>query len=171
MIWSGKQIASIIWRTLQLKMKLWLISEILSVINLQEFWMTKDVNLSEFYSSFIFFTSLMSFLNDTLLTLFMLIILQKLLIQNDHHLLDKETLCWNWLSSTMKIRQSGHLKRSWIYDIQNQTIIFSTKFADLTVILILPGIMQMAMSFKTCLKFYMNIIHDTLTSQIHSLLN
>ena len=152
-------------------MKSWLISETLLVINLQGFWMIKNVNFSEFYSSFTSFTSLMFFLNNMSLISFMLMILLKLLIQSDHHLLSKKTPCQNQQSSIMKTRQSGCLRRSWIYDIQNWAVIFNIRFADLIVILILPDITQMMMSFKMCLKLYMNIMHNISTSQIHSLLN
>ena len=152
-------------------MKSWLISETLSAINLQELWMTKNVNLSEFYSSSTSFTNLTFLLNDTSLTPSMLVILLKLLIQSDHHLLSKGTPCQNQQSSTMRTRQNGHLKRSWIHNIQDQIIIFSTRFTDLIVILILSGIMQTAMSFRTHSKFYTNIMHNILTGQIHSLLN
>ena len=133
--------------------------------------MIRNVDLSEFYSSFTSSISLMSLLNDTSLTSFMLTILQELLIQSNHHLLGKGTPCQSQQSSTMKTRQSEHLRRSWICDIQNQAVTFSTKFADLTVTLILFDIMQMTTSFRICLKFYMNIMCDTLTNQIHSLLN
>ena len=133
--------------------------------------MTKDVNFLEFYSSFTSSTSLMSFLNGIPLTPFMLATLLKLLIQSDHHLLSKGTPCWNQQSSTTKTRQSEHLRRFWIHNIQNQTVIFSTKFADLTVILILSDITQIMMSFKTHLKFYINIMHDILISWVCSLLN
>ena len=113
----------------------------------------------------------MSLLNNMSLTLFMLAILQELLIQSNHHLLGKGTPCWNWQSSTMRIRQSGYLRRFWIHNIQDQAVTFNTRFAGLIVILILSGIMQMAMSSGTCLKPYMNIMCDTLISQVHSLLN
>ena len=133
--------------------------------------MIKDVNLSEFYNSFIFFISLIFLLNGTSLTFFMLIILQELLIQSNHHLLGKRTLCWSWQSSMTKTRQSECLRKFWICDIQNQVVIFNTKFTSLTVTLILSSITQTATSFRTCLKFYINIICDTLTSQVCSLLN
>ena len=152
-------------------MKSWSISETLSVIDLQGLWITKDVNFSEFYSSFISFINLMFLLNDISLTSFILMTLQKLLIQNNHHLLSKGTLCWSQQSSMMKTRQSGCLRRSWIHDIQDQAVAFNTKFTDLIVILILPGITQMATNSRMCLKFYMNIMCNILTNQIHSLLN
>ena len=152
-------------------MKSWSISEILSVIDLQGLWMTRDVDLSGFYSNFTPFISLMSFLNGMLLTSFMLMILQELLIQSNHHLLGKGTPCQSWQSSMTKIRQSGCLRRSWIHNIQDQAVTFSTKFIGLTVTLILPGIMQTVTSSRTCLKLYMNIMCDILTNQVHSLLN
>ena len=152
-------------------MKLWSIFKILSVIDLQELWMTKNVNLLKFYSSFTSSTSLMSLLNDMPLTPSILMTLLKLPIQSDCHLLSKGTPCQNQQSSMTKTRQSGHLKKSWIYDIQNQIITFSIRFADLTVTLILSDIMQMMMNFKTYLKFYRNIMCDILTNQICSLLN
>ena len=133
--------------------------------------MTKSINLSEFYSSSTSFISLTSLLNDTSLTLSMLVTLLELSIQSNHHLPGKGTPCQNQQSSTTKIRQSGHLRRFWIHNIQDQTVTFSTKFTGLIVILILPGITQTAMSFRTHLRFYMNIMCDTLTSQVHSLLN
>ena len=152
-------------------MKSWLIFKTLSIINLQKFWMTKDVNLSEFYSSSIPSTSLMFPLNNMSLTSFMLATLLELLIQSDHHLLGKGTPHQNQQSSMMKTRQSGCLRRSWIHNIQNQVITFSIRFADLIVILILSGITQMAMSFRMCQKLYKNIMHIILTNQIYSLLN
>ena len=133
--------------------------------------MIKDVNLSEFYSSFIPPTSLMFLLNGMLLIFFMLIILQELPIQGDHHLLCKGTPCQSWQLSIMKTRWSECLRRFWICDIQDQAVVFSTKFTDLTVILILLNVMQMVMSFRMCLKLYMNIIRDILTNQVCSLLN
>ena len=133
--------------------------------------MTKDVNLSEFYSSFTLSTSLTSLLNDTPLTSFILAILQELLIQSNCHLLGKETPCQSQQSLMMKTRQSGRLRRFWIHDIQDWTVTFSIRFADLIVILILSDIMQMIMSFRTCLKFYMNITYDISINQICSLLN
>ena len=133
--------------------------------------MTKGVNLSEFYSSFTSFINLTFFLNDISLTPSISVILLKLSIQNNHHLLSKGTLCQNQQSSMTKTRQSKHLRRFWIHNIWNQTITFNIKFANLTVTLILSNIMQMMMSFRTCLKFYRNIMCDTLTSQIHSLLD
>ena len=147
-IWSSKQIADIAWRTLQLRMKSWLILETLSAIDLQGLWMTKGMNLLKFYSNFTSFTGLMSFLNDTPLTSFMLVILQELLIQSNCHLLSKGTLCQNQQSSTTKTRQSECLMRFWIHNIQNQTVTFSTRFINLIVILILPGIIQMMMIFR-----------------------
>ena len=152
-------------------MKSWSIPETLSAINLQGFWMTKDINLSRFYSSSTPSTNLMSLLNGTLQTSFMLVTLLKLLIQSNHHLLGKGTPHQNQQSSTMKTRQNGHLMRSWIHNIQNQAIGFNTKFTGLIVILILPGIMQMAMSSRTHWKPYKSIMHNTLTSQVCSLLN
>ena len=133
--------------------------------------MIKDMNLSEFYSSFISSTNLISFLNDILLKSFMSVILLELLIQSNCYLLGKGTLYQNQQSSMTKTRQSGCLRRFWIYDIQNQVITFSIKFTDLTVTLILSDIMQTVMNFRTHLKFYRNIMYDTLTNQIHSLLN
>ena len=133
--------------------------------------MTKDVNLLKFYNSFTSFINLMSLLNGMPLISFMPVTLLKLLIQSDHHLLNKETPCWNQQLSMTKTRQNGCLRRFWIYNIQNQTVIFNTRFADLIVILILFNIMLMMTSFKMCLKFYMNIMCDILTNQVHSLLN
>ena len=133
--------------------------------------MTKDVNLSGFYSSFTSSISLMFLLNGMPLTSFMLVTLLELLIQSNHHLLSKGTPCQNQQSSMTRTRQSGHLRRSWIHNIQDQAITFSTRFTDLIVILILPDITQTTMSFKTHSKFYMNIMHNTLTDQTHSLLN
>ena len=133
--------------------------------------MTKGVNLSKFYSSFTSFINLTFSLNDTSLTSFMLVILLKLLIQSDHHLLGKRTPHWSQQLSMTKTRQSGHLRRFWIYDIQNQTVTFNTRFADLTVTLILSDIIQIAMRFRIYLKLYINIMHDTLINQVHSLLN
>ena len=152
-------------------MKSWLILKILSVTDLQRLWIIKSVNLSEFYSSFISFINLMFFLNDTSLIFFMLATLQKLLIQNDCHLLGKEIPHQSQQSLIMKIRQSECLRRFWICDIQNQTVIFSIRFADLIVILILSGIIQMIMNSEMHLKFYMNITHNILTNQVCSLLN
>ena len=152
-------------------MKLWSTFKILSAINLQGLWIIKDMNLLEFYSSFISFISLIFLLNDTSLTPFILAILLELLIQSNHHLLGKGTLCQNQQSSTTKIRQSGHLRRFWIHNIQNQTVIFSIKFINLIVTLILLGIMQTAMNFRICQRLYMNIMHNTLINQICSLLN
>ena len=152
-------------------MKLWSISETLSVINLQELWMTKNVNFLEFYSSFTSFISLKSFLNNISLTSFILATLQELLIQSDCHLLSKGIPCQNQQSSITKIRQSECLRRFWICNIQNQAIAFNTKFADLTVTLILSDITQTVMSSKMHLKLYRNIMHDILTNQICSLLN
>ena len=129
------------------------------------------MNLLEIYSNFTPSISLTSLLNNTSLTSFMLVILLELLIQSNHHLLSKGIPCWNQQSSTMKIRQSGHLKRFWIHNIQNQIIIFNTKFADLIVILILSDIMQIAINFRIYWKLYMNIICNILTNQICSLLN
>ena len=129
------------------------------------------MDLSEFCSNFISFTNLISLLNGILLTFSMSVILWELLIQGDCHLLGKGTPCWNWLSLMMKTRQSGCLKRFWICDIQNQIVAFSTRFIELTVILILFDIMQMVISFKTCWKFYRNIMCVILTNQIHNLLN
>ena len=143
----------------------------MSAINLQKLWIIKNMNFSEFYSSFTSFISLTSLLNNIPLTFFMLVILLKLPIQNSYHLLSKGTPCWNQQSSMTKIRQNGHLKKFWIYDIQDQTVVFSIKFTDLIVILILFNIIQIIMSFKTYLKFYINIMHNTLTNQIHNLLN
>ena len=129
------------------------------------------MNFSEFYSSFTPSTSLIFSLNSTLLTLFMLAILLELLIQSNHHLLSKGTPCQNQQSSTTKTRQSGHLRRFWIHNIQNWAVIFSTRFVDLIVILIIFNIIQTMMSFRMCLKFYINIIHNTLINQICNLLN
>ena len=129
------------------------------------------MNFLKFCSSFTSFTSLISLLNNTSLTFFMLTILQELSIQSNHHLLSKGTSHQNQLSSTTKIRQSGHLKRFWIYDIQNQIIVFSTRFTELTATLILSNIIQMAMNFKTYQKFYRNIMCVILTNQVCSLLN
>ena len=53
--------------------------------------MTKNVNFSEFYNSFISFINLIFLLNDISLIFFMLVILQELLIQSDYYLLSKET--------------------------------------------------------------------------------
>ena len=145
-------------------MKSWSISETLSVIDLQGLWITRSMDLSEFYSSFTFFISLMSLLNDMLQTPFMLVILLKLLIQSNCHLLSKGTPCQNWQSLTMKTRQSGCLMRFWIYDIQDQAVTFNTRFADLIVILILLDITQMMMSFEMCWKLYKNIMCDILTN-------
>ena len=152
-------------------MKSWSILRTLSAIDLQGLWMTKDVDLSESYSSSTPPTSLMSLLNGTLQTPFMLVTLLKLLIQSNHHLLGKGTPRQNRQSSMMKTRQSEHLMRSWIHDIQNQAVVFNIKFTGLIVILILSGIMQIMMSFRTCWKLYKNIMHNTLTNQICSLLN
>ena len=152
-------------------MKSWSIPETLSMINLQGLWMTKGMNLSEFYSNSTSPTNLMSLLNNTLWISSMLATLLKLLIQSNHHLLGKGTPCQNWQSSTTKTKQSKHLMKSWIHDIQNQTIAFNIKFADLIVILILPDIMQMMMSFKICQKLYKSIMHNILINQICSLLN
>ena len=152
-------------------MKSWSISKILSVTNLQGLWMTRDVNLSESYSSSTPPTSLISPLNGIPLTSSMLATLQELLIQSNHHLLSKGTPHQSQQSSTTKTRQSGCLRRSWIHDIQDQAIAFSTRFTDLVVILILPGITQTVMSFRTCPKPYMNITRNTPTSQVHSLLD
>ena len=129
------------------------------------------MNLSKFYSSFTSFTSLMFSLNGISLISFMLAILLKLLIQSNHHLLGKGIPCWNQQSSATKIRQSECLRRFWIYNIQNQTVIFSIKFINLIIILILSGITQTAINFRMHLKFYMNIMCDILTSQVCSLLN
>ena len=133
--------------------------------------MTRGMNLLEFYSSSISSISLMFFLNGTPLTSSMLATLLELLIQSDHHLLGKGTPHQNQQSSTTKTRQSGCLRRFWIHDIQDQVIIFSTRFADLIVTLILSGIMQMVMSFRTHWRLYMNIMCDILTSQVCSLLD
>ena len=70
-----------------------------------------------------------------------------------------------------KIRQSGCLRRFWICDIWDQVIIFSTRSADLTVILILSDMMQTVINFRMCLKFYRNIMCNILTNQVCSLLN
>ena len=110
-------------------------------------------------------------LNDTPLTFFMLATLLELPIQSNHHLLGKGTPCWNQQSSTTKTRQSGCLRKSWIHNIQNWAVTFSTRFTDLIVILILSGIIQRAISFRICLKSYMNIMHNTLISQVCNLLN
>ena len=126
--------------------------------------MIKGVDLSESCSSFISSISSTSLLNGMPLTPFMSVILQELLIQSNCYLLSKGTFCWNQLSLITKTRQSGCLKRFWIYDIQNQTVTFSTKFTELTVTLILPGIMQMIMSFKMCQKLYRNITYIILTN-------
>ena len=152
-------------------MKSWSTLRTLSAINLQKFWMIKNVNLLKFYSSSISFISLIFLLNSTSLTPFMLMILLELLIQSNCHLLSKETPCQNQQSSTTKTRQSEHLRRSWIHNIQNQAIIFSTRFTDLIVTLILSDITQIIMNFKTCWRLYINIMHNILTSQICSLLN
>ena len=133
--------------------------------------MTRSVNLSESYSSSTSPTSLMSLLNDMPLTPFMPATLLELPIQSNHHLLGKGTPCQNQQSSMMKTRQSGHLRRSWIHDIQNQAVTFSTRFADLTVTLILPDITQIVMNSRTYSKLYRNIMCNTLTNQICSLLN
>ena len=133
--------------------------------------MTKNINFSEFYSSSISFINLMFSLNNIPLISFMLTILLELLIQSDCHLLSKGTPCQNQQSSMMKIRQSGCLRRFWIHDIQNQTVVFSTKFVNLIVILILFNIMQMVMNSEMCWKLYKNITHIILTNQICSLLN
>ena len=133
--------------------------------------MIKDVNLSKFYSSFISFISLISLLNDIPLTFSMSAILLKLLIQSNCHLLGKRILCWNQQLSMTKTKQNEHLRRFWIHNIQNQIIIFSTRFNNLTVTLILLDITQTVINFKTHLKLYRNIMHNTLTNQIHSLLN
>ena len=129
------------------------------------------MNFSEFYNSFTSSTNLMSLLNNTSLTPFMLMTLLKLLIQNNHHLLSKGTPHQNQQLSTTKTRQSGHLRKFWIHNIQNQAITFSTRFTDLIVILILSDITQIAINSKTYLKFYMNIMHNILINQICSLLN
>ena len=126
--------------------------------------MTKDINLSGFYSSFTSFTNLMSFLNDISLTFFISAILLKLSIQSNHHLLSKGTPCQNLQSSMTKIRQSEHLRRSWIYNIQDQTVIFNIKFVDLNVTLILFNITQTVINFRTHLKLYRNIMHNILIS-------
>ena len=110
-------------------------------------------------------------LNGMPLISFMLVTLLELPIQSDHHLLGKGTPCWNQQSSTTKIRQNGHLRRFWIYNIQNQIIIFNTRFTDLIAILILSNITQIVISFRTHLKLYMNITHNTSINQICSLLN
>ena len=170
-IWSSKQIASIMWKTLWLRMKSWLIPGTLSAINQQELWMIKGVDLSGSCSSFTPPINSTSLLNGIPLTPSMPATLQELLIQNDHHLLSKGTPCQNQLSSMTKTRQSRCLKKSWICDIQNQIIVFSTRFAELTATLILLNITQMAMSSETCWKLYRNTTHITLISQIHSLLN
>ena len=133
--------------------------------------MIKSINLSEFYSSFISFTNLTFLLNDISLTPFMSAILLELSIQSDHHLLGKGTPCQNQQSSMTKTRQSGCLRRFWIHNIQNQTVAFSIRFTDLTVTLILSDITQTVINFKTYLKLYRNIMHNTLINQIHSLLN
>ena len=149
-------------------MKLWLIFRILSVTNLQKLWIIKSVNLLEFYS---FFINLTSLLNGTPLTSFMSVILQELLIQSNHHLLSKGTPCWNQQSSTMKIRQSGCLKKSWIHNIQDQIIVFNTRFTELTVTLILSGITWTVMSSRMHWKLNRNTTHNILTSQVCSLLS
>ena len=141
------------------------------MIDQQGLWMTRGVDLSGFYSSFTPPTSLMSLLNGMPLTFFMSVTLLELPIQNDCHLLSKETPHQNQQSSMTKIRQSGHLRRFWIHDIWDQIIAFSTRFINLTVTLILSDIMQMMMNSKICLKFYRNIMCDILTNQICSLLN
>ena len=110
-------------------------------------------------------------LNDTSLTFFILATLLELLIQSNHHLLSRGIPHQNQQSSTMKTRQSGCLRKFWIYDIQDWVIIFNTRFADLIVIVILSDIIQMIMNFKTHLKFYMNIMHNISTNQIYNLLN
>ena len=133
--------------------------------------MTKNVNLLKFYSNFISFTNLMFFLNGTLLIFSMLVTLLELLIQSNCHLLSKGTPHWNQQSSMTKTRQSEHLRRFWIHDIQDQTVTFSTRFTDLIAILILFDITQTAINFKMCLKLYMNITHDISINQVHSLLN
>ena len=133
--------------------------------------MTKDMNLLKFYSSFTLFISLIFLLNDMPLTFFMPATLLELPIQSNHHLLSKGTPCQNQQSSMMKTRQSGHLRRFWICDIQDQIVAFSTKFTDLIVTLILSGITQTVTSFRTHSKPYRNIMHNILTNQIYSLLN
>ena len=145
-------------------MKSWLILRTLSVINQWELWTIKGVNLSESCSNSTSFTSLMSFLNDIPLTPFMPVILWELLIQDNCHLLNKGTPCWNQLSSMTKTRQNECLKKFWICDIQNQIIAFSTKFTELTVTLILSNITQMIMSSEMYWKLYRNIMCVILTN-------
>ena len=133
--------------------------------------MIKNINLLKFYNSFIFFINLIFFLNGIPLIFFMLTILLKLLIQSNCYLLSKETLCQNQQSSMTKTKQSECLRKFWICNIQNQTVVFNIKFINLIVILILSNITQIIINFKMCLKFYINIVHNILTNQIHSLLN
>ena len=133
--------------------------------------MIRGMDLSEFCSSSTSPISSTSLLNSTPLTFFISATLQELSIQNNHHLLSKGTPHQNQLSSTTKTRQSRCLKRFWICNIQNQVVIFSTRFTELTATLILSDITQMAMSFKTHWKLYRNIIYITLTNQICNLLN
>ena len=126
--------------------------------------MTKNINFSEFYSSFISFINLMSLLNDMPLIPFMSATLLELLIQSNYHLLGKGTPHQNQQLLMMKIRQSEHLRKFWIYNIQNQAAAFSTRFAELITTLILSDIMQTVMSFRTHWKLYKNITCDILTN-------
>ena len=129
------------------------------------------MSLSELYSSFISFISLTFLLNGIPLTFSILIILLKLLIQSNCHLLSKGTPHQNQQSLMTKTRQSECLKRFWIHNIQNQAVAFNIRFTELTVTLILSDITQMMINFKTYQKFYRNITCNILINQIHSLLN